>query len=128
MQISMSERPQNKHLKHWPKGVSGNPLGKPKQLLTKDKVKSVLGKFCDMSIAELQAVANNPNAKMLEVMVANIMIKAAETGDYSRLDFILNRSIGKVPNDQNESQPESTSSMTIEEKIQWLKSTPKTAI
>jgi hypothetical protein len=33
---------------------------------------------------------------MLEVMVASIMARAAKDGDYSRLEFLLARSIGKV--------------------------------
>lgn len=33
---------------------------------------------------------------MLEAMVANIMLKAVENGDASRLDFLLNRAYGKV--------------------------------
>jgi hypothetical protein len=92
----MSERPQNKHLKHFPKGVSGNPNGKPKQLLTKDKVSSILGKFATMTRDQLQDVATDPKSSMIEIMIASIMVKAAKEGDYARLDFLLTRSIGKV--------------------------------
>ncbi len=92
----MSERPQNKHLKHFPKGESGNTNGKPKQLLTKDKVSAILGRFATMTRDQLQDVATDPKSSMIEIMIASIMVKAVKEGDYARLDFLLTRSIGKV--------------------------------
>ena len=82
--------------KRFPPGVSGNPGGKPKQLLTQDKVSSVLGKFCLMTRIELQEIVQSPKSTMLEVTVASILARAAKDGDYSRLEFLLSRSIGKV--------------------------------
>lgn len=96
-------RPQNKHLRPFQKGQSGNPGGKPKQLLTKDKVKSVLGKFSEMTRGDLQKIIENPESQMLAVMVASIMLKAVETGDFSRVNFILDRAIGKASPDDLES-------------------------
>lgn len=97
----MSERPQNKHLKPFKPGQSGNPSGKPKNLLTKDKVKAIVGKFANMTREELQSVVADPKSTMIEITVASIMVKAAKDGDYTRLDFILNRSIGRVLDDDN---------------------------
>ncbi len=82
--------------KSWKPGQSGNPSGKPKGLLTKDQVMSVLGKFSALTKTELQEVLQNPKSTMLEIMVASVMVKAAQTGDSARLDFLWNRSIGKV--------------------------------
>ena len=92
----MSERPQNKHLKPFKPGQSGNPSGKPKQLLTKDKVSSILGKFATMTREQLQAVVTDSKSTMIEIMIASVMVKAAKDGDYARLDFLLTRSVGKV--------------------------------
>lgn len=79
------------------KGQSGNPGGKPKQLLTKDTVYKHLSKFAHMSRVELQEkVINNPSATMLEIMIASVMVRAAKDGDYARLSFLLDRSVGKV--------------------------------
>lgn len=80
----------------WKKGQSGNASGKPKQLLTKDKVSSILGKFATMTRDELQKVMQDSKTPMIEIMIAAVIIKAAKDGDYSRLDFLLSRSIGKV--------------------------------
>jgi hypothetical protein len=80
----------------WKPGQSGNASGKPKQLLTKDRVTSILGKFANMSRADLEAVMEDPKATMIEVMIASVMVKAVRDGDYGRLDFLLNRSVGKV--------------------------------
>lgn len=115
-------RPQNKNLKPYTKGQSGNPSGKPKQLLTKDKVKGILGKFADMTRDELQNIVQDPKSTMLEIMVASIMVKAAKDGDFSRLNFILDRSIGRAAAEAGEAEGVDTTGMTLEEKIEWLKS------
>lgn len=77
-------------------GKSGNPSGKPKQLLTKDKVSSILGKFATMTRDQLQAVVSDSKSTMIEIMIASVMVRAAKDGDYARLDFLLSRSVGKV--------------------------------
>lgn len=81
------------HLPKWQPGQSGNPSGKPKNLLTKDRVAKLMSEMSDFSPAELKDVVKGNNA--LKAMVAAIMLKAIETGDPSRLDFVLNRSVGK---------------------------------
>jgi hypothetical protein len=85
-----------KNLKPFPKGTSGNQSGRPKDLLTKDKVDAIIGRFSYMNRDELQAVVQDPKTPMIEIMVASVMVKAAKDGDYSRLEAILARSIGKV--------------------------------
>ena len=120
----MAKNPPPVHTRFKP-GQSGNPGGKPKQLLTKDKVKGILGRFADMTREDLQAIVTNPKSTMLEIMVASIMVKAAKDGDFSRLNFILDRSIGRVAADAGEEDRVDTSGMTLEEKIEWLKSRQK---
>ncbi len=91
-----NKRPNTKNLKPFPKGTSGNPSGKPKNLLTKDKVDSIIARFSFMNRQELQGVVQNEKTPMIEIMIASVMVKAAKDGDYSRLEAILNRSVGKV--------------------------------
>ena len=94
--FSVSERPQNKHLKPFPKGVSGNPSGKPKGLLRREDVEAMMGRFAVMTREQLQLVVQNQKSTMLEIMIASVMAKAAKDGDYARLQFLLDRSIGRV--------------------------------
>lgn len=92
----MSERPQNKNLKPFKPGQSGNPAGKPKGTLSSAEVSALMGKFCKKSRVELQAIIQDEKSTMLEIMVASVMAKAAKDGDYARLAFLLDRSVGKV--------------------------------
>lgn len=92
----MEKKDPLKNLKPYPPGVSGNPAGRAKQFLTQDKIMSVIGKFADMTSAQLEEILKSPKSSMLEITVASILAKAAETGDYSRLEFLFSRSVGKV--------------------------------
>jgi hypothetical protein len=49
-----------------------------------------------MTRAELEAVKASTKSSMIEITIAAIFIRAADDGDYSRLEFLLARSIGKV--------------------------------
>ncbi len=94
--FSVTERPQNKNLKPFVKGQSGNIAGKPRHLLTTAKISSIVGKFCEMTREQLQKIVQNPKSTMLEITVAGILARAAKDGDYSRLEFLFARSVGKV--------------------------------
>jgi len=86
-------------------GQSGNPSGKPKtdpellkaRALTRTKFEALANKFISMTKEDLKAAVTNPNATMLELMVAKIVEQAISKGDQIRLTFILDRLIGKVP-------------------------------
>lgn len=92
----MVKKDTSKNLKPFPKGTSGNPSGRPKGALTTPEVSALMGKFCRLSRDELTAVIQNQKSSMIEITVASILAKAAKDGDYSRLEFLLARSIGKV--------------------------------
>lgn len=85
------------------KGQSGNPGGRkplPPELkaireLTGHEIKRIIAKFSHMSKAEIEAAVEDPNIPMLHLCVASIMIKSAEHGDYGRLSFLMDRSVGK---------------------------------
>jgi hypothetical protein len=80
----------------WTKGQSGNPSGRPKGQLRRDQVEAVMGRFSAMTRAELQKIVQNEKSTMLEIMVASVMAKAAKDGDATRLQFLLDRTIGRV--------------------------------
>ncbi len=56
----------------------------------------MIGSLSVMPRSALEAIIKNPQSSMLELMVASIMARATKDGDYSRLDFLLQRTIGKV--------------------------------
>lgn len=75
----------------------GNPGGgRPKGLLTQSEISALIGKFWRMNREELQSIVSNPKSTMGEIMVASVMARAAKDGDYSRLEGLLTRGVGKV--------------------------------
>lgn len=77
-------------------GESGNKSGRPKNLLTKDKVGGIISKCAAMTQVELREFVMLPTATMIELTIANIFIQAYEDCDSSKLEFLLQRSVGKV--------------------------------
>lgn len=78
------------------KGQSGNKSGKPKGLITPDRVRAVVAKLSGMNREQLLEVVKDPKSQMFEVMFASVMAKAAKDGDYGRLNFLLDRTIGRT--------------------------------
>jgi hypothetical protein len=69
--------------------------------LTNTEFQAVLNYFLTMDREELKQVAEAPGTPMLRVIMANLILKAG-AGDQFRLEFILNRLIGKVPDQPKE--------------------------
>lgn len=93
--------------KNWVKGQSGNPKGNPglpgdcreAKKLTADKYIKIVNKMIHGTKADVQAVINDPFSSALELLIAGILAKAITQQDVQRATFILERLIGKVPND-----------------------------
>lgn len=92
------------NLKPYKPGQSGNPSGKPGLPKEVRKAKNTnritlektLNEFLTLDREELQKRLQNPKATMLELAVGTIVAKAAKDGDQIRLNFILDRLLGKV--------------------------------
>lgn len=115
-----------KHTQFKP-GQSGNPAGASKlqRTLTKERVVDVLSRFAHLSRKELFAVSESETTPMLEAMVANIMLKAFENGDASRLEFLLNRAYGKVKDEievTTNPQEEELRKLSLEQLIIFIQS------
>lgn len=99
----MLERPQNKYLKHFKKGQSGNPKGRPicdpmikafKQTSYEEFIKA-LQKYGAMTASEVKAELSRPDATMFEIMFGSIVSRAAK-GDTNARQLLIDRLWGKV--------------------------------
>lgn len=83
-------------------GKSGNPSGRPKlpeelKDCTAGELKLLIWRLWKTKVAELKKmVAEDSEAGAGEQVVAQVFLKAIEYGDPQRLDYLLNRLIGKV--------------------------------
>jgi len=101
----MAERPTNKNLvKPWAPGESGNPNGRPRirdnlkevKLMSKTEMRRLIQKIIDMTPEEMKAMVKRTDVPALEIMLASVAHQAIMRGDQSRIDFLLQRTIGKV--------------------------------
>lgn len=85
------------------KGHPGGPGRPPKSpeikkmtAHTRQEIERVLNEALSLTHEELKELVKDPKTTVLHKMVYTICIKGIFLGDPSRLDFILNRLIGKV--------------------------------
>ena len=86
-------------------GQSGNPSGRPglpaevkeAKKLNRVEVEAAIAKYVRATKQEIEAVHMNPLSTAADQVICSVLLKAIEHGDEKRLDFILNRTIGKVP-------------------------------
>lgn len=57
----------------------------------------VANQYIHSTVLELKQAMTHPDTKAIDIIVIKILVKAAEHGDQNRLEFILNRLLGKVP-------------------------------
>lgn len=85
-------------------GTSGNPSGRPKlpedianaRKHNSNSVARLLNAFMNMDLDSLKELMNAKTTTNLELMIGRIVIESIKSGDQTRLNFILDRSIGKV--------------------------------
>ena len=86
-------------------GKSGNPSGRPKlpedinkaRTLNRIEFERVLNRYLYMSKAEIMKAAQDPGTPALELMIASMISKGTNEGDHLRIEFLISRVIGKVP-------------------------------
>lgn len=91
-------------LKPWKPGQSGNPSGRPKlppellaiKALTPEELRRYVSKYARMANGELNALVEARSIPVLELAIARIFQESINKGDFMRLNFLLERAIGKV--------------------------------
>ena len=86
------------------KGQVLNPNGRPKvpehikeaRKMTQIKFADILYKHINSTHGELQDMMDNPETPALDMIVVKVLAEAIKHGDEKRLNFILDRTIGKV--------------------------------
>lgn len=86
----------------FPKGVSGNPKGRPRKFVTQMKdagykaseVTDTLQALLACTDKELSHVISNDSSTMLELITAKALKKARKTGDLKPMETVLTRVFG----------------------------------
>lgn len=85
--------------------VKGDPRAgrprKPKDVakaakLTRTEAEALLTQFMHMDITELEGVLKDKKRKVIEHIIGRVALMAIKNGDHARLNFVLDRLIGKV--------------------------------
>jgi len=72
-------------------------LSKVKTELSKEILTAKLKKFLLFNREELKSVMEDKKAPMIDVTICSIIAKAATGADHQRLDWVVTRLIGRVP-------------------------------
>jgi hypothetical protein len=99
-----------------------NPNGRPKlspevkeiQKLTNEKLISLMNDLIGCDLPELKAKLSDPKATILKLMLGAVLKQALEKGDDKRIDFLLNRMVGK-PKEHIDISSESGIKVVIED-------------
>lgn len=64
--------------------------------LNKIEIERILNEYLMSPIGELQSALRDPMKSTIEVLVISVLLTAIKRGDHDRLNFVLDRLIGKV--------------------------------
>lgn len=117
----------------WQKGVSGNPGGRVKlpehlkaiKALSHLEINRIISKYGRMTFAELIKSLDDENMTVVEKAIAKIFQKSIKDSDFSSLNFLLDRAIGKAPlveiEDEDDSERAQLSRLSFQELLQVVK-------
>lgn len=92
------------------------PELKAARRLTKTAFEEICNRFIHMTKVELREAKREPERTLLEHIVIAVLEKAEDWGDTGKLNFVLARLIGNVPDKLEVSDPDAPRNMTPEER------------
>lgn len=113
----MSEENEKKsNLIPWKPGQSGNPKGRPKlsdeekklRKLSKEQFKEIGDMIVNGKVEELFGIMEDPDATVLQKLVARGLQEAYEKGNWAVVNLLLDRLIGKVKEEVDVNLPRPT--------------------
>jgi hypothetical protein len=87
------------------KGQSGNKSGRPKDLLTRDKVKQVVSKYLDLPSDQIKILIEENKIPALDMIIVKMIDKGMEYGDCGRWNGLLDRCVGRVKDELEVTTP-----------------------
>lgn len=96
------------------KGQSGNPEGarahnpaiKALKALTIESFREIIELVMKGNLQSLKSVINDPDTSAVQVGIAKAFLKAIRNGDYTVIEKIAERIVGKIPDQLNITSPE----------------------
>ena len=73
---------------------------------TRDHVGEVINKLMELTDSEITLLFSDPSVPQFEKLVAKVMLTARQDGNFSPIDSLLDRCIGRVPQKTEHSGPE----------------------
>mgnify|MGYP000126731768 FL=1 len=80
-----------------PKGAVAKVIPKHAREFNKKQLAKIFSKIMHMTVDEVDDWSKKPERILIELIACKLLAKATKTGDVKIMEFIMDRTIGKVP-------------------------------